>query len=136
MKALKVASDFSVSVPQQGPAIPGTNKYNTEGYAWRSKEVGGGGLLGWKVETISDLIGCNLRWILKKQNLKEMSAPASQLAYRHWICPSKYKVPNRICEARKYTSVFQQIQWWVDMTESAMLQCEEYDLLHVGQVDL
>ncbi|KAL8212170.1 UNVERIFIED_CONTAM: hypothetical protein K2H54_040090 [Gekko kuhli] len=31
LKALKVASNFSASAPQQGPAIPGTNKYNTEG---------------------------------------------------------------------------------------------------------
>ncbi|XP_060096175.1 cadherin-related family member 2 [Heteronotia binoei] len=31
LKALKVASNFSESAQQQGPAIPGTNKYNTEG---------------------------------------------------------------------------------------------------------
>nr|XP_056703451.1 cadherin-related family member 2 [Euleptes europaea] len=31
LKALKVASNFSASAVQQGPAIPGTNKYNTEG---------------------------------------------------------------------------------------------------------
>ncbi|XP_013925416.1 PREDICTED: cadherin-related family member 2 isoform X2 [Thamnophis sirtalis] len=31
LKALKVASHFSGNGAQQGPAIPGTNKYNTEG---------------------------------------------------------------------------------------------------------
>uniref|UniRef100_A0A8C0QL70 Cadherin domain-containing protein n=1 Tax=Chelonoidis abingdonii TaxID=106734 RepID=A0A8C0QL70_CHEAB len=31
MKALKVASTLTASVAQQGPAIPGTNKYNAEG---------------------------------------------------------------------------------------------------------
>ncbi|XP_062977636.1 cadherin-related family member 2 [Elgaria multicarinata webbii] len=31
LKALKVASMFSASAVQQGPAIPGTNRYNTEG---------------------------------------------------------------------------------------------------------
>ncbi|XP_053144892.1 cadherin-related family member 2 [Hemicordylus capensis] len=31
LKALKVASTFSAKAMQQGPAIPGTNKYNTEG---------------------------------------------------------------------------------------------------------
>ncbi|XP_039212649.1 cadherin-related family member 2 isoform X2 [Crotalus tigris] len=31
LKALKVASHFSANGVQQGPAIPGTNKYNTEG---------------------------------------------------------------------------------------------------------
>lgn len=32
LKALKVASHFSANGVQQGTAIPGTNKYNTEGY--------------------------------------------------------------------------------------------------------
>uniref|UniRef100_A0A8C8VJK7 Cadherin-related family member 2 n=1 Tax=Pelusios castaneus TaxID=367368 RepID=A0A8C8VJK7_9SAUR len=31
MRALKVASTLAASAAQQGPAIPGTNKYNTEG---------------------------------------------------------------------------------------------------------
>ncbi|XP_034634741.1 cadherin-related family member 2 [Trachemys scripta elegans] len=31
MKALKVASTLTANVAQQGPTIPGTNKYNAEG---------------------------------------------------------------------------------------------------------
>lgn len=43
LKALKVASKFSPGDVVQGPAIPGTNRYNTEGYAFGAGPV----LLNW-----------------------------------------------------------------------------------------